>query len=220
MRAVPGSLREASYGLGAKQWRTAFATSCFRAAISGIIAALILGIARAVGETMVVALAAGLNGIMALQPHRGWSDHDRRDRQPGCRFRSGGRRRSRVSSRCCFVGLVLFVLTLGLNVVSGRIVRRSGRGTDMAVVTPALTPTDVVRHSIEGRHFSPINTLVAFTMLFTLLSSVVILITLLADTIAAALPVFASRGLGFVTASLSPTAASAGIWQGSWGRWP
>jgi len=87
----------------------------------------------------------------------------------------------------------------------------------MAVATPALTPTEVVRQSIEGRRFSPINALVAFTMLFTLLSSVVILITLLADTIAAALPVFASRGLGFVTASLSPTAASAGIWQGIMG---
>ncbi|MET0697030.1 MAG: hypothetical protein ABWZ58_06345, partial [Acidimicrobiia bacterium] len=68
----------------------------------------------------------------------------------------------------------------------------------MAVATPALTPTDIVRQSIEGRRFSPINALVAFTMLFTLLSSVVILITLLADTIAAALPVFASRGLSFV----------------------
>ena len=57
-------------------------------------------IARAVGETMVVALAAGLNGIMNFQPDRGRSDHDRRDRQSGGRFGSGGRRRQLRSSRC------------------------------------------------------------------------------------------------------------------------
>jgi phosphate transport system permease protein len=54
-------------------------------------------------------------------------------------------------------------------------------------------------------------------MLFTLLSSVVILVTLLADTIATALPVFQSRGSSFITSSLSPTPASAGIWQGIMG---
>ena len=90
----------------------------------------------------------------------------------------------------------------------------------MTVATPALTPTDLVRHSLEGRRFSPFNALVSFAMLFTLLSSVVILITLLADTIAAGMPVFARRGLGFVTSSLSPTAATAGISRASWGRWP
>ncbi|MEX1126223.1 MAG: ABC transporter permease subunit, partial [Acidimicrobiia bacterium] len=50
MRAVPLSLREASYGLGAKQWHTALRV-VFPAAISGIIAAIILGISRAIGET-------------------------------------------------------------------------------------------------------------------------------------------------------------------------
>jgi len=122
MRAVPGSLREASYGLGAKQWHTALRV-VFPAAISGIIAALILGIARAVGETMVVALAAGLNGIMTFNPTEGGltmtgaianlavgSDQVAGD---VAAFQS-----------LFFVGLVLFVLTLGLNVVSGRIVRR------------------------------------------------------------------------------------------------
>jgi phosphate transport system permease protein len=83
--------------------------------------------------------------------------------------------------------------------------------------TAGVTTTDLVRQSIEGRRFSPVNALVAFALLFTLLSSVVILVTLLADTIAAALPVFATRGLSFVTASLSPTASSAGIWQGIMG---
>jgi phosphate transport system permease protein len=80
-----------------------------------------------------------------------------------------------------------------------------------------VTTSDLVRRSIEGRRFSPVNALVTAMMLFTLLSSVVILVTLLADTIATALPVFQSRGSSFITSSLSPTPASAGIWQGIMG---
>jgi phosphate transport system permease protein len=122
MRAVPLALREASYGLGAKQWHTALRV-VFPAAISGIIAAIILGISRAVGETMVVALAAGLNGIMNLNPTGGGltmtgamanlavgSDQVAGD---NAAFQS-----------LFFVGLVLFALTLGLNVISQRMVRR------------------------------------------------------------------------------------------------
>ena len=122
MRAVPLSLREASYGLGAKRWHTALRV-VFPAAISGIIAAVILGMSRAVGETMVVALAAGLNGIMNLDPTGGGltmtgamanlavgSDEVAGD---NAAFQS-----------LFFVGLVLFALTLGLNVISERLVRR------------------------------------------------------------------------------------------------
>ena len=61
LRAVPMSLREASYGLGARRAQTTFRV-VFPAAISGIVAALILGISRAIGETMVVAIAAGAVG--------------------------------------------------------------------------------------------------------------------------------------------------------------
>jgi phosphate transport system permease protein len=122
MRAVPSSLREASYGLGAKQWHTALRV-VFPAAISGIIAAVILGISRAIGETMVVALAAGLNGIMTFNPTEGGltmtgaianlavgSDQVAGD---VAAFQS-----------LFFVGLVLFIFTLGLNILSGRMVRR------------------------------------------------------------------------------------------------
>jgi len=58
LRAVPGSLREASYGLGATRFETSLKV-VFPAALSGIIAAFLLAVARAVGETMIVALAAG-----------------------------------------------------------------------------------------------------------------------------------------------------------------
>ena len=122
MRAVPGSLREASYGLGAKQWHTALRV-VFPAAISGIIAAVILGISRAVGETMVVALAAGLNGIMNFNPTEGGLTMTGAiaNLAVGSDQVAGD---SAAFQSLFFVGLVLFVLTLGLNVISGRMVRR------------------------------------------------------------------------------------------------
>src|SRR5690554_3748180 len=58
LSAVPRSLREASYGLGATRLETSLQV-VLPAALSGIIAAFILGVSRAVGETMIVALAAG-----------------------------------------------------------------------------------------------------------------------------------------------------------------
>lgn len=122
MRAVPAALREASYGLGAKQWHTALRV-VVPAALSGIVAALILGVSRGIGETMVVALAAGLNGTLNLSP------------LDGGLTMTGAIANLAVGSdqvagdvaafqSLFFVGLVLFVLTLGLNIVSGRFVRR------------------------------------------------------------------------------------------------
>ena len=61
LRAVPMSFREASFGLGAQRSQTTFRV-VFPAGVSGIVAALILGISRAIGETMVVAIAAGAVG--------------------------------------------------------------------------------------------------------------------------------------------------------------
>jgi phosphate transport system permease protein len=61
LRAVPLSLREASYGLGARKITTSLRV-VFPAAISGVVASLILAASRAIGETMVVALAAGASG--------------------------------------------------------------------------------------------------------------------------------------------------------------
>lgn len=122
MRAVPDALREASYGLGAKQWHTAFRV-VLPAAVSGIIASLILGISRAIGETMVIAIAAGTGGLLRLNPLQGGqtmtgamaalaigSDQVAGD---NAAFQS-----------LYFVGLLLFVLTFALNVLSQRLVRR------------------------------------------------------------------------------------------------
>lgn len=67
MRAVPNSLREGSYALGATRVQTAFLV-VLPAATSGVIAAFVLAISRAVGETMVVAIAAGQQPNLTLDP--------------------------------------------------------------------------------------------------------------------------------------------------------
>jgi phosphate transport system permease protein len=70
MFAVPKSLREASFGMGATRFQTAFKV-IVPAASSGILVSIILAIARAIGETMVVAVAAGQQPILTLDPRQG-----------------------------------------------------------------------------------------------------------------------------------------------------
>lgn len=67
LRAVPSSLREASYGLGANKFQTAFKVMV-PAASSGIIVSIILAISRALGETMIVAIAAGQQPNLTFNP--------------------------------------------------------------------------------------------------------------------------------------------------------
>jgi phosphate transport system permease protein len=67
MRAVPMALREGSYAMGATRLQTAIKV-VVPAAISGIAAAYILGIARAVGETMILAIAAGMQPNLIWDP--------------------------------------------------------------------------------------------------------------------------------------------------------
>lgn len=67
MRAVPMSLREGSYAMGATRFQTAVKV-VVPAALSGIASAYILGISRAVGETMILAVAAGMQPNLTLDP--------------------------------------------------------------------------------------------------------------------------------------------------------
>ncbi|MBX3727399.1 MAG: phosphate ABC transporter permease subunit PstC [Xanthomonadales bacterium] len=67
MRAVPMHLREASYAMGASRFQTALRV-VVPAALSGIVASYVLGISRAVGETMVVAIAAGQQPNLTFDP--------------------------------------------------------------------------------------------------------------------------------------------------------
>jgi phosphate transport system permease protein len=67
LRAVPNSLREAAYGMGSSRFQTAFKV-LVPAASSGIISAVILALSRAIGETMIVAIAAGQQPRFTLNP--------------------------------------------------------------------------------------------------------------------------------------------------------
>jgi len=67
LAAVPKTLREASYGMGATKLQTSFKV-LIPAASSGIIASVILALARAIGETMIVAIAAGQQPRLTLDP--------------------------------------------------------------------------------------------------------------------------------------------------------
>ena len=67
LRAVPKSLREASYGMGATRFQTSFKV-LVPAASSGIVSAVILALSRAIGETMIVTIAAGQQPRLSLNP--------------------------------------------------------------------------------------------------------------------------------------------------------
>ena len=67
MRAVPMALREASYATGATRLQTALRV-VFPSAFSGIASAYILGVSRAVGETMILAVAAGMQPNLTFNP--------------------------------------------------------------------------------------------------------------------------------------------------------
>lgn len=124
MRAVPDSLREASSGLGARKVTTTLRV-ILPAAISGLAAAFIVAISRALGETMVVFIAGG-GGDSALYTHT--------PTEGGLTMTAGMASLASGTDAVVgegltfpslyFVGLVLFVLTFGLNIIADRVVRR------------------------------------------------------------------------------------------------
>lgn len=120
LRAVPESLREAAYGLGATRRITAL-RAVVPAAFSGIAAAVILGISRAIGETMIVAVAAGNQPRLSFDPLESVQTMTAYIVQVSL----GDTPTGSLAYRTIFaVGATLFVLTLVLNLLSRRIVRR------------------------------------------------------------------------------------------------
>ena len=124
MAAVPGSLREASAGLGARKMTTA-TTVVLPAAISGIVAAFIVAVSRAIGETMVVFMAGGAadaarftdspfeGGLTMTAAMASLASGTDSVVGEGLTFQS-----------LYFVGLLLFLITLSLNIVASRFVAK------------------------------------------------------------------------------------------------
>lgn len=120
LSAVPQSMRQGSLAMGANRMQTTLRV-VLPAALSGVAAAVVLGLARAVGETMIVALAAGARKNLSFDP--------REPMQTMTGFMAqtaqGENPVGSVDYNMLFaVGLLLFVMTLAINIVSIALVRR------------------------------------------------------------------------------------------------
>jgi phosphate transport system permease protein len=118
--AVPRSLREGAYALGATK-REVATKIVVPAALSGIVASFILGVSRAIGETMIVAIAAGAQPTLTADPLSSVQTMTAYIVQVA----QGDTARGTIQYQTIFaVGLALFVMTLVLNIISYMFVRR------------------------------------------------------------------------------------------------
>jgi phosphate ABC transporter permease protein PstC len=120
MSAVPQALRQGSFALGANKMRTTLRV-VFPAAISGITASIVLALSRAVGETMIVALAAGTQAQVVSSPVENGQTMTGFIAQTATGESTPG---SLTYNTLFAVGLLLFLITLTINVIAGVIVRR------------------------------------------------------------------------------------------------
>jgi phosphate transport system permease protein len=120
MSAVPQGLRDGAYGLGATKRQVATRV-VFPAAISGVIASIVLGVSRGVGETMIVLLAAGLQPNFGINPIEGFATITTFIGATA----KGDNPAGTIGYESIFAcGLTLFVLTLVMNMVAIRFVRK------------------------------------------------------------------------------------------------
>jgi phosphate transport system permease protein len=124
LSAVPNSLREASYGCGARKVSTVVRV-VVPAAVSGIVAAFIIAVSRAIGETMVATMAGGYDGS---GPYNGLSPLNGGLSMTAAMTNAAGGTDSTQGGApfevLFLVGLLLFLITLALNLVGDRFVQR------------------------------------------------------------------------------------------------
>ena len=120
MSAVPSHLRGASLACGATPWQTAIGI-VVPTAMSGIFAAVMIGMGRAVGETMIVVMAAGLAAKLTVNP----LDNVTTVTVQIVTLLVGDQEFDSAKTLSAFaLGLVLFVVMLGLNVIALRVVQK------------------------------------------------------------------------------------------------
>ena len=117
--AVPKELREASYALGATRWET-MRSVILPASMSGIAAAIILSIMRAVGETMAVLMAFNQMPLLTLDPFSGVQTMTATIAIEMGEAAAGGLHHSALFA----VGVVLFIITLAMNSIANWIMGR------------------------------------------------------------------------------------------------
>lgn len=120
MSAVPHALRQGSYALGANRMKTTLRV-VFPSALSGIVAAIVLAVSRAVGETMIMAVAVGNRAVLTFDPRDGAQTMTAFIAQIASGDAPQG---SPVYYSLFAVGALLFVITLIINMVSIQLVRR------------------------------------------------------------------------------------------------
>ena len=120
MRAVPRSLREGAFALGATKFEVAIKV-VVPAALSGIVAAFILAISRAIGETMAVSIAAGSTPNMTLNPLKSVQTLTAFIVQVSFGDAAAGS----INSQSIYaVGMTLFVMTFVMNLISDLVLRK------------------------------------------------------------------------------------------------
>ena len=122
LRAVPDEFRQASYALGATRWETIRHVS-IPAALSGITAAIMLGVGRAIGETMTVLMVAGGALAVPVSP-----TEPMMPMTAAIASGIGNAVRGGLQYQALFaIGLILFLLTLGVNIVADKVMERQKR---------------------------------------------------------------------------------------------
>jgi phosphate transport system permease protein len=122
LRAVPDGFRQASYALGATRWETIIHVS-IPAALSGITAAVMLGVGRAIGETMTVLMVAGGALAVPVSP-----TEPMMPMTAAIASGIGNAVRGGLQYQALFaIGLTLFVLTLVVNIIADRVLERQKR---------------------------------------------------------------------------------------------
>ena len=122
LRAVPDDFRQASYALGATRWET-IRHVCIPGALSGITAGIMLGVGRAIGETMTVLMVAGGALAVPISP-----TEPMMPMTAAIASGIGNAVRSGLQYQALFaIGLVLFVITLAVNLVADRVLERQKR---------------------------------------------------------------------------------------------
>jgi phosphate transport system permease protein len=120
LSAVPRSLREAAYAMGATKYEASIQV-VLPAALSGIGAAVIVGMSRAIGETMIVAVAAGAGPNFTFNPFKA------AETMTGhiARISGGDLSYNSIDYNSLFaIALMLFFVTLALNLISQRVINR------------------------------------------------------------------------------------------------
>jgi len=122
LRAVPDDFREASYALGATKWET-IRHVCIPGALSGITAAVMLGVGRAIGETMTVLMVAGGALAVPVSP-----TDPMMPMTAAIASGIGNAVRGGLQYQALFaIGLILFVITLAVNLIADRVLERQKR---------------------------------------------------------------------------------------------